>query len=432
MALNIIDTVKQYFNSDILSKAGSFLGENENSVSKAMSGIIPVVFSGLISKASTPGSPGTNEVLSLAKDSYSSGVLNNLGNNFSGGGLLDKGIGLVQSLFGDRLNGIISSIASFAGIKTSSASSLFNMAAPVALASTGKYAIENNLDSSGFASFLASQRSNVSAMLPAELSGLSTVLNPVRTTDSVSPVINHPRPNDTTSTRYVADKTERPRRSGGGWIIWLLLLLLAGLAAWYFLFDGKSACTNSDAVTDDTTVVTNNLPDTATTVTNPTTTTTTSRTLTKVRLPNGTELDAYPGGIEDRLVSFLASNWQSLSADSLKNTWFDFDDLNFTTGSAQITAESQRQVNNIAAILKAHPNAKIKIGGYTDKTGNEEANKKLSGERAEAVKAALVSAGVGNQVEGAEGYGSAFATYPADAPEADRVKDRHVSVSVRK
>ena len=152
----------------------------------------------------------------------------------------------------------------------------------------------------------------------------------------------------------------------------------------------------------------------------------------RVRLPNGPELDAYPGGIEEKLVSFLASNWQSLSPDSLKNTWFDFDDLNFTTSSAQITPESQRQVNNIAAILKAHPNAKIKIGGYTDKTGNEEANKKLSGERAEAVRTALVAAGVGSQVEGAEGYGSGFAKYPADAPEADRVKDRHVSVSVRK
>jgi hypothetical protein len=39
--------------------------------------------------------------------------------------------------------------------------------------------------------------------------------------------------------------------------------------------------------------------------------------------------------------------------------------------------------------------------------------------------------GVGKQITAAEGYGSAFALYAADAPETDRVNDRHVSVSVR-
>jgi outer membrane protein OmpA-like peptidoglycan-associated protein len=96
-----------------------------------------------------------------------------------------------------------------------------------------------------------------------------------------------------------------------------------------------------------------------------------------------------------------------------------------------LTAESQKQVDNMTAILKAYPAVKLKIGGYTDKVGNEAANVKLSGARATAVKEALGKAGVGTQVDGAEGYGSKFAVYAADAPEADRVKDRHVSVSVR-
>lgn len=151
----------------------------------------------------------------------------------------------------------------------------------------------------------------------------------------------------------------------------------------------------------------------------------------KVKLPDGTELDAYKGGIEDKLVAFLNSDYKALGADSLKNTWFDFDNLNFNTASAEITAESQKQVSNIAAILKAFPAAKIKIGGYTDKVGDEAANKKLSGDRAKSVKAALDKAGAGAQVTDAEGYGSAYAKHPADAPESDRVTDRRVSVSVR-
>jgi outer membrane protein OmpA-like peptidoglycan-associated protein len=151
----------------------------------------------------------------------------------------------------------------------------------------------------------------------------------------------------------------------------------------------------------------------------------------KVKLPGGTELDAYKGGIEDRLVAFLNTDYKKLGADSLKNTWFDFDNLNFHTASADITAESQHQINNIAAILKAFPTAKLKIGGYTDKVGDLAVNKKLSGDRANSVKAALDKAGVGAQITDAEGYGSAFAKHPADAPESERVTDRRVSVSVR-
>ena len=77
------------------------------------------------------------------------------------------------------------------------------------------------------------------------------------------------------------------------------------------------------------------------------------------------------------------------------------------------------------------PKAKVKIGGYTDKVGDEARNKKLSGDRASAVASALKVAGVGGQVTGAEGYGSQFAKFPASAPEEDRVKDRRVSLSVR-
>jgi outer membrane protein OmpA-like peptidoglycan-associated protein len=138
-------------------------------------------------------------------------------------------------------------------------------------------------------------------------------------------------------------------------------------------------------------------------------------------------LDAYQGGIEDQLVRFLKDS----SAVAGKDIWFDFDNLNFAVGTAEISPESQVQINNIAAILKAFPKAKIKIGGYTDKTGDESGNMALSEKRAEAVKAALTTAGVGSQVTDAEGYGSQFAKVPAEAPESARLADRRVSVSVR-
>jgi outer membrane protein OmpA-like peptidoglycan-associated protein len=148
----------------------------------------------------------------------------------------------------------------------------------------------------------------------------------------------------------------------------------------------------------------------------------------KVKLPDGAELEAYKTGIEDQLVSFL-NNPASVPG---KDIWFDFDNLNFKTGSADITDESKVQIQNIAAILKAYPKLKIKIGGYTDKTGDSLNNLKLSQSRADAVVMALKAAGVhAEQLVGAEGYGSQYATVVAHANDEERKKDRRISISVR-
>lgn len=117
--------------------------------------------------------------------------------------------------------------------------------------------------------------------------------------------------------------------------------------------------------------------------------------------------------MEDRMIAFLKSDDYKNAADdnALKNIWYDFDHVNFKIGSStELEAGSYRQLDNLAAILKAFPDARIKIGGYTDKTGNETANVKLSQATADFIKNALARAGVGNQVLGAEGYGSQFAT----------------------
>ena len=116
----------------------------------------------------------------------------------------------------------------------------------------------------------------------------------------------------------------------------------------------------------------------------------------------------------------------------MKDKWFSFDDLNFKTGTTELVPESKRQLDNVVAILKGFPEVKIKIGGYTDKTGNDAANKKLSDERANAVKAALEKAGVGAQVPEAEGYGEEFAEIPETASDKERESDRKTSVRLLK
>ncbi len=410
MSFNLIDSVKGLFGNDIIGRAASLFGENESNVQKAVGGIVPTVLAGVLNKA---GSGDINGILNMAKEAAGSGVLGNLGGLLGGGSLLNRGADFLRGLFGDKAGNVASAVSGFAGIKESSANSLLSLAAPAALGVLGRHATENNLNAGGLLSFLNSQKDAVLNALPSGLNlagalGLGSLASIGNKLSGALSGVSH------------AAGAAAEKASGG--IRWLLPLLLAILViglVWYFVKGCGSANKQAEAVADTTKAIT----DTAAAAVVPP-----ARESLKVKLPDGTELDAYKGGIEDQLVTFL----NNPSSQPGKNVWFDFDDLNFRTGSSEITDESQKQVKNIAAILKAYPKVKIKIGGYTDKTGDSLANLKLSTSRAEAVVAALKAAGANaSQVTGAEGYGSQFAKAAADAPDEERKKDRRIAVSVR-
>ena len=110
-------------------------------------------------------------------------------------------------------------------------------------------------------------------------------------------------------------------------------------------------------------------------------------------------------------------------------TWFDFDRLNFATGSATILPESQQQLDNIAEVLKAYPNVTVKVGGYTDKTGNPRANLSLSQSRAESVRTALIGKGVAARRMVAEGYGDKHPVADNATPDG-RARNRRIALRV--
>ncbi len=155
--------------------------------------------------------------------------------------------------------------------------------------------------------------------------------------------------------------------------------------------------------------------------------TTVTKDETVITLPGGDKVNAYKNGIEDQVVSFLQSpEYANATPDELKDKWFNFDNVNFVFGKAELTPESQSQIDNLIAILKKFPDAKIKIGAYTDRVGESTANLKLSQERADVMKTALSA--VSAQITGAEGYGDQFATMPATASDAERAVDRRISI----
>lgn len=78
--------------------------------------------------------------------------------------------------------------------------------------------------------------------------------------------------------------------------------------------------------------------------------------------------------------------------------------LEFDLGKATIRAKSYATLNKVAALL-VEKNFSLKLAGHTDITGSRELNLRLSKERAESVKAYLVSQGANASRIEATGYG---------------------------
>jgi outer membrane protein OmpA-like peptidoglycan-associated protein len=106
-----------------------------------------------------------------------------------------------------------------------------------------------------------------------------------------------------------------------------------------------------------------------------------------VVLPGGRSVSLAPGSLNYALQQYLAS------AEPAPRT-FQFDKLNFDTGSAAIRPEDVPNVDALGQILSAYPHAIVTITGYTDAQGSAGTNARLGQERAEAVAAALVGRGV--------------------------------------
>ncbi len=144
-------------------------------------------------------------------------------------------------------------------------------------------------------------------------------------------------------------------------------------------------------------------------------------------LDGGVTLKGAATGVEKSLVDFIKDSAKAVD----KTTWFNFDRLAFATGKAELDmGVSKAQLDNVVAIMKAFPNATLKIGGYTDNVGDAKANQKLSQQRAEAVMAALAAAGVDKKRLEAEGYGAEHPVCAANDTDECKAQNRRIAVRV--
>jgi outer membrane protein OmpA-like peptidoglycan-associated protein len=314
-------------------------------------------------------------------------ILENVRGFFSGRGEGSESEGLggkmLSMLFGSDQSRVAAGVSEASGLRPTSAATVMGIAAPIVLGALGKRVKDEHLDSSGLSKFLQTETSEVRNILPASL------MSSVDSSASGSPGIVGQSVTDTT-------------RNIGRWLWPLLLLaLLIGALLWAF---NRGLVPVSNAVQS----TVRSLGD-----------------LYHRALPNGVDLNIPKLGMESQLLAFIED--KSKPADN--TTWFEFDRLSFDINSTTLRPESLEQVNNIAAILKAYPNTHVKIGGYTDNTGDPNANMQLSQQRADSVMQQLIALGIAPDRLTAQGFGEQYPIADNSTPEG-RARNRRFALNV--
>ena len=432
--MNLMELVKPHLTPALMQKVAAWLGESESGISKALSAIFPTVISAIVTKADHRGFVDTLNGILSSPNLNAIDLLDDVSRVFNSGNASspsgELGARLLSSLFGDKQQALGQAISQHAGIGIGSVGKLIGASAPVLLAQLSTQSKAAGSLSALIAQ-LASQKATLLASIPGSI-GTAAGLSGAGAATAASSFSANSRPAGSNS---------------GGFPLWLIpLLALIGIGIWWFL---KSEPTQEKvSVNQPAPPLTSpvqqpaiiNAPESTPAVAPPPITAPVADApavppdSTQAPDPNGFIDRTLPGnvkikmasdGTDAKLLGFIEDASQVVD----KETWFELDRILFDSDTASMRAESAAQIGNIAAIMNAFPNVQLKIGGYTDNSGEAAENLKLSADRANSVLNAIAALGVDAARLKAEGYGPEHPVAD-NATEEGRQKNRRVSARV--
>ena len=101
--------------------------------------------------------------------------------------------------------------------------------------------------------------------------------------------------------------------------------------------------------------------------------------------------------------------------------------ITFTSNSAKLSSTANTSLNKVVTVLKQHPEMRLRIEGHTDNMEKNADN--LSQQRAEAVKAYLVSKGISEDRIEVQGFGSTTPIMDNNTA-SNRTKNRRVELKI--
>lgn len=393
------------------------LGENDATVSRGLRTSLASVLAGLVTRTKDPTS--IRQVFDLVSGRPASvSIADDMQRMVSGltvGAPTTGPAGtLLSTLFGSRTAAVGDLISRTVGFRNaSSGSSLLGLAAPMVLGYLGLKVRENGLNAGGLSSMLLDERESVLAAAPPGLVNLVDNGGFTSRVDSREAV------------RTLSSASARPVRANGqssGRWVWPIVGVAAAALVWFVVERGRAPVVGplagtSAAVMDSASARGADVTQAGGAL----------GAFVKRRLPGGAEISIPEHGIESKLIGFIEDRARPVN----DTTWFDFDRLTFSTGSARILPESQDQLDNIVSVLKAYPRVNVKVGGYTDNVGGASTNLRLSQRRADAVRNAIVAKGIAGGRLQAEGYGEKHPVAD-NSTEEGRARNRRIALRVTK
>ena len=136
---------------------------------------------------------------------------------------------------------------------------------------------------------------------------------------------------------------------------------------------------------------------------------------------------AATAALRQQLLQQLNSVLQT--TDSPRGLVVNMADVLFDFGKYNLKTDAQIKLAKLAGIIQAHPGLNLAIEGHTDNIGGDEANMKLSQQRADAVRDFLVQQGLAPDAVTAVGLGKAEPVADNGTNEG-RQKNRRVEIIV--
>ena len=115
--------------------------------------------------------------------------------------------------------------------------------------------------------------------------------------------------------------------------------------------------------------------------------------------------------------------------DTLRGLVATMADVLFATGKYELSQDANLALAKLSGVILAHPGLKLRIEGYTDSTGGDQFNLKLSEQRAGAVRLFLVQQGLSPDAVTSMGMGSANPVASNDTA-VGRQQNRRVEIIV--
>ncbi|MDN0075467.1 OmpA family protein [Crenobacter sp. SG2303] len=386
MSINLLELTSGALGDDFVQLVSSLFGEDVGKIGKGISTLVPAVLGGIAQEGATP--EGAQGLLS-ALDSVPTDIHlpeqfgKQLATPESRDELQQIGHGLLNQLFGDKIDALTDAVSSVSGIghavsghageqitlasggdiSREVSGGLLTLVTPAIFSVVKKVVGENKLDAGGLSRLLSEQHDTLLGALNPQLTSMLGFGSATAFLGSLTGKFSEAAQDAEARAKAVAAKvsepvstvvaeaSSKPRR----WWPWLLLILVA-LAA-FPLLNTKPTAEKATPTVDETASAGSSAATAA----------------------------SAPAGTASAPMASTDSAPASSTAGPAK--------VYFATGQADIDADGQQAIKSAVDAAKSAGGG-VDVTGYTDKTGDLHANEELAKKRALAVKDALLAAGL--------------------------------------